>query len=80
MISSKRDVAWTTGKDWRMIEKTREGCGSFQDLSRGSRGKLPGKFQEKLQDMLRFLFPEFRGFLNVPWRKRAFGPGTKYGF
>ena len=22
----------------------------------------------------------FRGFSNVPWRKRAFGSGTKYGF
>ena len=21
-----------------------------------------------------------RGFSNVPWRKRAFGPGAKYGF
>ena len=25
-------------------------------------------------------FRKDRGFSNVPWRKRAFGPGTKYGF
>ena len=26
------------------------------------------------------LLPHNRGFSNVPWRKRAFGPGTKYRF
>ena len=30
--------------------------------------------------ILRRLFVTCRGFSNVPWRKRAFGPGTKYVF
>ena len=63
--------------------------GLVKDYQKGGSGLLPDRAQWRLfpghqgpvhiglADILHEIIEAFWGFSNVPWRRRAFGPGTK---